>query len=301
MYTCIGSKNRGAKAQSDGVRGDDVLAKEYCLYERDRRLRCEDEKTSLRLSVMCGLLLFFSSKLTLTSSIRDRLPLSSKTREQPFTVSLERRLSTDGKTTGECELWSFSSWSGSEWSPQKKKLNEKTSVTWSFVSLANEAFQVKKAVCDLRHFFGFFCRLLVQSWRRPICREMTGISRHATWSILLAWSMPQNDVGWSHGRLTSEHKASTSLSSFINHSTLVLERSSAKLFVFTCTRVRDRLRTRQRVGVCLRAVEVIICMITRDLSVISIDVTGVSLYLSISLYYSQKLTHAQYRKRFRTS
>ena len=46
-----------------------------------------------------------------------------------------------------------------------------------------------------------------------------------------------------------------------------------------------------------RAVEVIICMITRDFSVISIDVTGVSLSLSqaslsLSLYYSQKsLTH----------
>ena len=43
----------------DRVRGDDVLEKEYCLYERDRRLRCEDEKTSLRLSATCGLLLFF--------------------------------------------------------------------------------------------------------------------------------------------------------------------------------------------------------------------------------------------------
>ena len=39
-----------------------------------------------------------------------------------------------------------------------------------------------------------------------------------------------------------------------------------------------------------RAVEVIICMITRDFSVISNDVTGVSLSLSLSL--SQKsLTH----------
>ena len=46
----------------------------------------------------------------------------------------------------------------------------------------------------------------------------------------------------------------------------------------------------------LRAVEVIICMITRDFSVISIDVTGVSLSLSqslsLSLSLSQKsLTH----------
>ena len=58
------------------------------------------------------------------------------------------------------------------------------------------------------------------------------------------------------------------LSSLINHSTLLLERSSAKLLVFYAS-------TRSR-----RAVEVIICMITRDFSVISIDVTGVSLSLS---------------------
>ena len=42
----------------------------------------------------------------------------------------------------------------------------------------------------------------------------------------------------------------------------------------------------------IRAVEVIICMITRDFSVILNDITGVSLSLSLSLYYSQKsLTH----------
>ena len=57
-------------------------------------------------------------------------------------------------------------------------------------------------------------------------------------------------------------------SSLINHSTLMLERSSAKLLVFYAS-------TRSR-----SAVEVIICMITRDFSVISIDVTGVSLSLS---------------------
>ena len=67
-------------------------------------------------------------------------------------------------------------------------------------------------------------------------------------------------------------------SSLINHSTLLLERSSAKLLVFYAS-------TRSR-----RAVEVIICMITRDFSVISIDVTGVSLSLSLLL---TKVTHAQ--------
>ena len=68
-------------------------------------------------------------------------------------------------------------------------------------------------------------------------------------------------------------------SSLINHSTL-------KLLVFYAS-------TRSR-----RAVEVITCMITRDFSVISIDVTGVSLSLSLLL---TKVTHAQYRKRFRVS
>ena len=51
-------------------------------------------------------------------------------------------------------------------------------------------------------------------------------------------------------------------------STQLLERWSAKLLVFYAS-------TRSR-----RVVEVIICMITRDFSVISIDVTGVSLSLS---------------------
>ena len=43
-------------------------------------------------------------------------------------------------------------------------------------------------------------------------------------------------------------------------------------------------------------------MITRDFSVISNDVTGVSLSLSLSLSFPlTKVTHAQYRKRFRAS
>ena len=48
-----------------------------------------------------------------------------------------------------------------------------------------------------------------------------------------------------------------------------------------------------------RAVEVIICMITRDFSVISMA-SQASLSLSLSLLLT-KVTHAQYRKRFRAS
>ena len=116
-----------------------------------------------------------------------------------------------------------------------------------------------------------------------------------------------------HGSLTSERKASTSPSSFINRSTLLLnralkrqapclymhfevraitrpccsiERSSAKLLVFTI----DRLRTHRRIGSTRRRGNHMHdhSRFQRDIN----DVTGVSLSLSLSLYLSQKsLTH----------
>ena len=103
-----------------------------------------------------------------------------------------------------------------------------------------------------------------------------------------------------HGSLTSERKASTSPSSFINHSTLLLP--SAKLLVFTCmhleVRALDRLRvrTRRRVGSTRRRGNHMHdhSRFQRDIN----DVTGVSLSLSLPL---TKVTDAQYRKRFRAS
>ena len=50
----------------------------------------------------------------------------------------------------------------------------------------------------------------------------------------------------------------------------------------------------------LRAAEVIVGMITRDFSVITIDVPGVSLSIPLSLLLT-KVTHAQFRKRFGVS
>ena len=97
-----------------------------------------------------------------------------------------------------------------------------------------------------------------------------------------------------HGSLTSERKASTSPSSFINHSILLLNRALKRqapcFYMHFEVRALDRLRTRRRVNALgLRAVEVIICMITRDFSVISMT-SQASLSLSLSL--SQKsLTH----------
>ena len=95
-----------------------------------------------------------------------------------------------------------------------------------------------------------------------------------------------------HGSLTSERKASTSPSAFINHSTrpcCSIERSSAKLLVFTmsCTSKFERstgsdVGSTRRRGNHMHDHSRFQCDIN--------DVTGVSLSLSLSL--SQKsLTH----------
>ena len=98
--------------------------------------------------------------------------------------------------------------------------------------------------------------------------------------------MVLGDPWQAHQRTQSFHFPS----SFINHSTIACCSSaqtpcSCKCNTWTLDRLSERVD-----ALGLRAVEVIICMITRDFSVISIDVTGVSLSLSLSL--SQKsLTH----------
>ena len=90
-----------------------------------------------------------------------------------------------------------------------------------------------------------------------------------------------------HGRLTSErqaHQRTQSLPSATHrHSSITRPCCSSAQAPSFFYHVYASTRSR-------RAVEVIICMITRDFSVISIDVTGVSLSLSLLL---TKVTHAQ--------
>ena len=107
-----------------------------------------------------------------------------------------------------------------------------------------------------------------------------------------------------HGSLTSERKASTSPSSFINHSTLLLNRALKRqapcLYMHFEVRAIDRLRVRTRrrvnVGSTRRRGNHMHdhSRFQRDIN----DVTGVSLSLSLPL---TKVTDAQYRKRFRAS
>ena len=96
-----------------------------------------------------------------------------------------------------------------------------------------------------------------------------------------------------HGRLTRELKAYTSHD---RHSSITRPLPAARALKHQAPcliHVHEHSTGPERVDALgLRAVEVIICMITRDFSVISIDVTGVSLSLSLSLSLSQKsLTH----------
>ena len=91
-----------------------------------------------------------------------------------------------------------------------------------------------------------------------------------------------------HGRLTSERKAYTSH----RHSSITrpLPAAPALKHQAPCLMHEHSTGSERVDALGLPAVEVIICMITRDFSVISNDVTGVSLSLSLSL--SQKsLTH----------
>ena len=107
-----------------------------------------------------------------------------------------------------------------------------------------------------------------------------------------------------HGSLTSERKASTSPSSFINHSTLLLNRALKRqapcFYMHFEVRTLDRLGTRRRVGSTRRRGNHMHdhSRFQRDIN----DVTGVSLSLSLSLSLPlTKVTDAQYRKRFRAS
>ena len=98
-----------------------------------------------------------------------------------------------------------------------------------------------------------------------------------------------------HGSLTSEPKASTSPSSFINHSTLLLNRALKRqapcllhaLRSSSARQAQTQSESERVDALGLHAVEVIICMITRDFSV-----TSMTSQASLSLYLSQKsLTH----------
>ena len=184
MYTCTGAKNRGAKAQSTDRQSSRWRRPcEGTLYERDRRLRCEDERR-LCVSVQCaGCYFFFSLKLTKTSSIRDRLLLSSK-RSSLSLYRLRDVWALTEKQPVSTSLGVFRHEVAQTALP-RKNLNKKTSAYMIVRELgergSSSSSEESRVYVCLRHFFfGFFLSKLVRSWRRPICREMTGISRHVT-------------------------------------------------------------------------------------------------------------------------
>ena len=126
-------------------------------------------------------------------------------------------------------------------------------------------------------------------WQRTIMHSNTRQALNAsTRSVYAKWY-------WvNHGRLTSERQAHQRIQSLPS----ATHRHSSITRPCCSSAQAPSFLSFTRWPLWRRAVEVIICMITRDFSVISIDVTGVSLSLSLLL---TKVTHAQYRKRFRVS
>ena len=143
-----------------GVQGDDVLAKEHHVYERDRRLRCEDEKTSLRLSAINVLLVTFFLRRW-----------QGRRRYEIGCYSARRGAAFHCIAWEMFEHWRKNNWSVRVWEffvmkctwlqliSQEKNLNEKTS---------NEALQVNKDMCwPVPFFFWFSFVDTIRSWRRP--------------------------------------------------------------------------------------------------------------------------------------
>ena len=135
-------------------------------------------KRRLCISVQCAGCCFFCPKLTKTSSIRDRLLLGSK-RSSLSLYRLRDVWALTEKQLVNASLGVFRHEVARIDLPRKKKLNEKTSVTWLFVSWRTRLFKWRKLCGACAIFFGSFLSILVRSWRRPICHEMTGISHHA--------------------------------------------------------------------------------------------------------------------------
>ena len=157
---------------------------------------------------------------------------------------------------------------------------------------------------------------LAKEFRCPSCSQRQNCchlksKNTSIWSVLLAWGMPTKCYWVIHGRLTSERKASTPPSSFINLSIPPLRRQGHCLYMLawisllhsaflhqqaqSSTWVWSRWGVRPWVRLRMRRVDARsrFCMITRDFRLISIDVTSVSLSLSLSL--SPQLTKSHSR------
>ena len=148
-----------------------------------------------------------------------------------------------------------------------------------------------------------------------------------TWSILLAWSMPTKWYWVIHGRLTSERKAYTSHRHSQKHSSIACCSSAQTPSSLSNAWTLDRLRTRRHVGstcwvACCSSAQTpsslsawtLDRLRTRrhvgstrrrgnhmhDHSRFQRDIEWRHRRLSLSLPLT-KVTHAQYRKRFRAS
>ena len=154
MYTCVGSQESQSQSTVNRSTAFEVTTSLW------RNTVCTSVivgygvkmKRRPSVSVQCaGCYFFFLPKLTKTSSIRDRLLLSSK-RSSLSLYRLRDVWALTGKTTGEYEFGSFSSWSGPDWSPWKEKPKRKD------ISLHGSSSKESRVLACANSFFEFFCR-----------------------------------------------------------------------------------------------------------------------------------------------
>ena len=113
----------------------------------------------------------------------------------------------------------------------------------------------------------------------------------STWSVILARTCQRNAAG----RSTAGWPANAKLPFPRRHSSITRPCcSSAKLLTLSLHALEHSTASERADALGLRAAEVIICMITCDFSVILIDVTSVS--LSLSIHLSPSTTHKSHSR-----
>ena len=157
MYTCRGSKNRGAKAQSTDRQSSRwrCRCEAHCIYERDgygvrmKRHPC--------VSVQGAGCYFSSPKLTKTSSIRDRLLLSSK-RSSISLYRLRDVWALTEKQPASASLGVFRHEVAKTDLPRIKTKRKDISLHDRLSAWQTRLFEWRKPCVGLHHFFGiFFC------------------------------------------------------------------------------------------------------------------------------------------------
>ena len=222
MYTCTGAKNRGAKAQSvnrstefevtTSLRRNTVFTSVIVGYGVKMKRR-------LCVSVQCADCYFFFLR-SWQRRRRSEIGCYSARRGAAFHCIAWEMFEHWRKKNRWVRVWEFfvMKWPGLI--SLEKKLNEKTSaymIVGELSERGSSSSSEESRVLACSIFFWIFLSKLVRSWRRPICREMTGISRHGMISWFVSSYLTEINIhvfficclNWEFNFIVLEHMQST--------------------------------------------------------------------------------------------